>query len=133
MNKPPGQVTVTVETGYCPFCFRVRNLRREERHVGTLVRTTINCETCHRTLSSTMGVAGEEAAAGLPAQGDAGDGAETGQAAAREATSSAETAAKPAPPKTAAAKPVAKAAAKPRAKASATKTQAPKSRSPRGK
>jgi hypothetical protein len=28
--------------------------------MGTLVRTTITCETCHRTLSSTMGVAGAE-------------------------------------------------------------------------
>jgi hypothetical protein len=60
MNKRPGHVEVTVETGYCSFCDRVRNLRREEHHLGTLVRTVITCETCHRTLSSTMGVAAAE-------------------------------------------------------------------------
>src|SRR3984893_13373415 len=60
MNKRPGHVEVTVETGYCSFCDRVRNLRREEHHLGTLVRTVITCETCHRTLSSTMGVATPE-------------------------------------------------------------------------
>jgi hypothetical protein len=57
MNKRPGHVEVFVETGYCSFCDRVRNLRREEHHLGTLVRTVLTCETCHRTLSSTMGVA----------------------------------------------------------------------------
>jgi hypothetical protein len=41
----------------------VRNLRQEEHHLGTLVRTVITCETCHRTLSSTMGVAPAEAPA----------------------------------------------------------------------
>ena len=59
MNKRPGHVEVFVETGYCSFCDRVRNLRREEHHLGTLVRTVLTCETCHRTLSSTMGVAAE--------------------------------------------------------------------------
>jgi len=63
MNKRPGHVEVTVETGYCSFCDRVRNLRREEHHLGTLVRTVITCETCHRTLSSTMGVAAADAPA----------------------------------------------------------------------
>jgi hypothetical protein len=57
MNKRPGHVDVTIEVNYCSFCDRVRNLRREEHHLGTLVRTVITCETCHRTLSSTMGVA----------------------------------------------------------------------------
>ena len=57
MNKRPGHVEVTIEVNYCSFCDRVRNLRREEHHLGTLVRTVITCETCHRTLSSTMGVA----------------------------------------------------------------------------
>ena len=57
MNKRPGHVEVTTEVSYCSFCDRVRNLRREEHHLGTLVRTVITCETCHRTLSSTMGVA----------------------------------------------------------------------------
>jgi hypothetical protein len=47
-------VTVTTEVGYCPFCRRSRTLRREVRHLGALVRTNIDCETCHRTLSSTM-------------------------------------------------------------------------------
>src|SRR5947208_13566555 len=57
MNKRPGHVNVTVETGYCNFCGRTRNLRREEHQLGTLVRTIITCETCHRTLSSSVGVA----------------------------------------------------------------------------
>jgi len=48
-------VTVTIEVGYCPFCRRTRNLRREERHLGGLMRTTIECESCHRVLSSTIG------------------------------------------------------------------------------
>ena len=61
MNKRPGQIKVTMETGYCSFCDRPRNLRREERHLGTFVRTIVACETCHRILSSTMGVAGVEA------------------------------------------------------------------------
>jgi hypothetical protein len=63
MNKRPGHVEVTIEVNYCSFCDRVRNLRREEHHLGTLVRTVITCETCHRTLSSTMGVAPAEAPA----------------------------------------------------------------------
>jgi hypothetical protein len=63
MNKRPGHVTVTTEVNYCSFCDRVRNLRREEHQLGTLVRTIITCETCHRTLSSTMGVATVEAPA----------------------------------------------------------------------
>jgi hypothetical protein len=45
------------EVGYCNFCQRPRNLRTEAHHLGTLVRTIVTCETCHRTLSSTMGVA----------------------------------------------------------------------------
>lgn len=48
-------MTVTIEVGYCPFCRRTRNLRREERHLGGLMRTTIECESCHRVLSSTIG------------------------------------------------------------------------------
>jgi len=63
MNKRPGQVTVTTEVGYCSFCARPRNIRREERHLGALVRTTVTCETCHRTLASTVGVAGADAPA----------------------------------------------------------------------
>ena len=60
MNKRPGHVTVTIETGFCSFCGRARNLRREEHQLGTFVRTVVTCETCHRTLSSTMGVAEAE-------------------------------------------------------------------------
>jgi hypothetical protein len=127
MNKQPGQVTVTVETGYCPFCFRVRNLRHEERHLGTLVRTTITCESCHRTLSSTMGVAGEEPAAALPAQGEGDEPAAAEPPEIPEKTLAPNAAAKPAAPKRDAAKP----AAKPKAKASAAKAQASKSRPPR--
>ena len=56
MTNPAVQVTVSTEVGYCPFCRRSRTLRREERHLGGLVRTKVDCETCHRTLSSTMGV-----------------------------------------------------------------------------
>src|SRR5437660_5067318 len=63
MNKRPGQVRVTIETGYCSFCGRPRNLRREEHQLGTLVRSIVTCETCHRTLTSSIGVAAVEAAA----------------------------------------------------------------------
>jgi len=66
MNRRPGHVTVTVETGYCSFCGRPRNLRREEHQLGTLVRTIITCETCHRTLSSSVGVAQPEPAPAEP-------------------------------------------------------------------
>ena len=55
MPNPASNVTTTTEVGYCPFCGRTRNLRREERHLGGLVRATIDCESCHRTLSSTIG------------------------------------------------------------------------------
>lgn len=55
MPNPAINVTTTTEVGYCPFCGRTRNLRRDVRHLGGLVRTTIDCETCHRTLSSTIG------------------------------------------------------------------------------
>jgi hypothetical protein len=68
MNKRPGHVKVTTEVGFCSVCGRSRNLRREEHQLGTFVRTVVTCETCHRTLSSTMGVASvEEPAAGLDA------------------------------------------------------------------
>jgi uncharacterized membrane protein len=60
MNQKPGQLSVVTEVSYCPFCERPRNLRREERHLGALVRMTLTCETCHRTLESTMTVAGAD-------------------------------------------------------------------------
>ena len=66
MNKRPGQLTVTTEVGFCNFCGRARNMRREEHKLGALVRTVITCETCHRTLSSSMGLAGEEPATPAP-------------------------------------------------------------------
>ena len=75
MNKRPGQVDVITEVGYCPSCGRTRNLRREEHHLGALVRAIVTCETCHRTLSSSIGVAsGEQAPAEAetaPAQAEA--------------------------------------------------------------
>lgn len=55
MTAPGVNVTVTTEVGYCPFCQRSRNLRREERRMGGLMRTTIECESCHRVLSSSIG------------------------------------------------------------------------------
>src|SRR6185312_4414888 len=60
MNKRPGKVVVTTEVGFCSFCGRPRNLRREDHQLGALVRTVVTCETCHRTLSSTVGVASAE-------------------------------------------------------------------------
>jgi uncharacterized membrane protein len=67
MKGPNPNVTVTTEVDYCPFCRRSRTLRREERHLGGLVRTMVACETCHQTLSSTMGPAPEPEAAAEPA------------------------------------------------------------------
>jgi hypothetical protein len=61
MNKRPGHVVVTTEVGVCSFCGRPRTLRTEEHQLGALVRTIVTCETCHRTLSSAIGVAGAEA------------------------------------------------------------------------
>ena len=107
MNKRPGHVDVTTEVAYCSFCDRVRNLRREEHHLGTLVRTVITCETCHRTLSSTMGVAPVE----VPAE-EAPKAEVAGEA-------------KPLPAKRAAAPKAMPAAAKPKAppKSRATKSK----------
>ncbi|HKB17481.1 MAG TPA: hypothetical protein VKF28_00485 [Candidatus Dormibacteraeota bacterium] len=62
MNKRPGHVDVTTDVAYCSFCNRTRTLRREAHHLGTLVRTIVTCETCHRTLSSSIGVAQAEPA-----------------------------------------------------------------------
>src|SRR5712692_2090441 len=94
MANPTGQTKVTTEVAFCPFCNRPRNLRREERQLGALalrgdvppqgagpggassrrtplVRTTVTCESCHRTLSSSMGVATAEPAAPSLAQPEA--------------------------------------------------------------
>jgi hypothetical protein len=114
MNKRPGHVAVTTDVGFCNFCDRTRNLRREEHHLGALVRTVITCESCHRTLSSTMGVATAEApmaetpAVALPLEGEE-----------RGAVAAAPAAGGPAAEKPARAKrpPAAAAKAKPKAKA----------------
>jgi hypothetical protein len=97
MNKRPGHVEVTVETGYCSFCDRVRNLRHEEHHLGTLVRTVITCETCHRTLSSTMGVAATEAPANEAAPRATAEVAEAKPKPAKRAAATKTTAATPRP------------------------------------
>jgi hypothetical protein len=117
MNRRPGQIKVTIETGYCSFCDRTRNLRREERHLGALVRTIVACESCHRTLSSTMGVAGVE----TPAADQADEVAVDEVAAEAAASPASEPKPKPAPkaPKRATAT---------RSTSPATKTKAPKSR-----
>src|SRR5437879_1103272 len=110
MNKRPGQVRVTIETGYCSFCGRPRNLRREEHQLGTLVRSIVTCETCHRTLSSSVGVASAEPVAAEAVEEPA---------APVKAKASAKPKAAPAKPKAAPAKPKpppAKKAAKPAAR-----------------
>ena len=132
MNKRPGHVKVTVETGYCNFCGRTRNLRREEHQLGTLVRTIITCESCHRTLSSSVGVAAVE-----PEVVEAPAETETAVLAEAQPTTRAPAKAK-APdksrvkPKTAAVK---KPAAKPagRAAASTAKAKTPTKRAPSNK
>jgi septal ring-binding cell division protein DamX len=107
MNKRPGHVVVTTEVGVCSFCGRPRNLRTEEHQLGALVRTIVTCETCHRTLSSAIGVADAEA--------EPAEAAPVAQA-------------KPAPVR--AAKPAAKRAAesKPKAKTATAKASVSKSR-----
>ena len=47
----------------CSFCGRPRTLRIEEHQLGALVRTIVTCETCQRTLSSSIAVANAEPAA----------------------------------------------------------------------
>ena len=119
MAAPKANVTVVTEVGYCPFCQRTRNLRREERHLGQLVRTTIDCESCHRTLSSTIGPPRAEP----EPEPEPVKAAEPKAAAAKPAAKKATTARKPAARKPAA--PTAKKAA-PAKKASATTKSAAK-------
>jgi hypothetical protein len=120
MNKRPGQVRVTIETGYCSFCGRPRNLRREEHQLGTLVRSIVTCETCHRTLSSSVGVASAEpVAAEAPVAVE--EPVETAtpvkaKAPAKPNAAPAKPKAAPAKPKPAPAKKAAKKAAKPAAR-----------------
>ena len=127
MNKRPGHVNVTVETGYCNFCGRTRNLRREEHQLGTLVRTIITCESCHRTLSSSVGVASTEPeVAETPtkvetaAQAEAQPKAEMHPKAATRSKAVAQAKAKP-EPKRGAARPAASAKSKAPTKRAATK------------
>jgi len=47
----------------CSFCGRPRTLRNEKHQLGALVRTIVTCETCHRTLSSSIAVGSLEPAA----------------------------------------------------------------------
>ena len=119
MNKRPGHVNVTTEVALCSFCGRPRTLRREEHQLGTLVRTIVTCETCHRTLSSSIGVAAAEP----PAAAEVAEQPEPVSAAPADVKSSSSKAAttKPAAARRPAAKrPAAKAtAAKPAAKAKA--------------
>ena len=95
MNKRPGEVRVTTEVAYCNFCGRPRTLRREERQLGALVRTVITCETCHRTLSSTVGVASAEPPQAATVAAEAESPA--APAAAPEAKAAKPSATKPAP------------------------------------
>ncbi|MFI5281557.1 MAG: hypothetical protein ACHQ0J_00315 [Candidatus Dormibacterales bacterium] len=72
MNRGQGNITVTTEVAFCTFCGRVRTLRREDRHVGDMVRTIVTCESCHRVLSSQIAVASAEPAAEpVPLDGEA--------------------------------------------------------------
>src|ERR1700738_673053 len=77
MNKRPGHVVVTTEVGFCSFCGRPRNLRNEQHQLGALVRTIVTCETCHRTLSSSVGVASAEPAVAAPVEAETSPAAET--------------------------------------------------------
>ena len=117
MNKRPGHVVVTTEVAFCSFCGRPRNLRNEQHQLGALVRTIVTCETCHRTLSSTIGVASDSPAAEP----------ETAEPAATEPT--AEPAAAAPRPKTPATRPATKSAAKPAAQ---RKPATPKSTASKG-
>jgi hypothetical protein len=114
MNKRPGHVVVTTEVAFCTFCGRPRTLRSEQHQLGALVRTIVTCETCHRTLSSSIAVAGAEAAA-VESAPAAEPSTET-TAATTEPVAAAKRATPPA------------AKAKPKAKATAAKAAAPKSR-----
>ena len=114
MNKRPGHVVVTNEVAVCSFCGRPRTLRHEEHQLGTLVRTIITCETCHRTLSSTIGVASTAPAEPEPIATEPAPTMET-------ATAAPKTAARPDAKPTAQRKPAIKAA-----KSTASKTRAAK-------
>src|ERR1700693_3374381 len=115
MNKRPGHVVVTTEGAMCSFCGRPRTLRSEQHQLGALVRTIVTCETCHRTLSSSISVESIETAAP--------------ERAAMEPELAQEPAAAARPSKTQAAKPAGKSGVqrKPAATATAAKGTASKS------
>jgi hypothetical protein len=104
VNKRPGQIKVTVESGFCSFCDRTRSLRQEERQLGALLRTVTSCESCHRVLSSTIGVAEPDAAAEPTAAADA-EKSEPPAAAARKRATTPKTTGAAVKPKAAAANP----------------------------
>ena len=97
----------------CTFCGRPRTLRIEQHQLGALVRTIVTCETCHRTLSSSIAVASAEPAA-----------AKTIAAEPESAPGSAATA----PPAEVLEEPAAKPAAQRKPTPAAAKATAPKSR-----
>jgi hypothetical protein len=98
----------------CSFCGRPRTLRHEEHQLGTLVRTIITCETCHRTLSSTIGVASAPVAEPEPVAPESAPAAEPVAAAPKAA-------AKPAAQRKPAAKPARSTASSTGSKTRATK------------
>jgi len=116
MNKRPGHVVVTTEVGVCSFCGRPRNLRTEEHQLGALVRTIVTCETCHRMLSSAIGVASAEPE---PVEATPVPQAKAAPVAKARPAQAAKPAAKPAAP------------SKPRAKAATAKASDSKSRAPK--
>jgi hypothetical protein len=118
MNKRPGHVVVTTEVAMCSFCGRPRTLRNEQHQLGALVRTIVTCETCHRTLSSSVAVASPEPAATQPAA----------QPAAIESEPLADPAGTAPTAETRLEKPAAKPAAQPKPMPAAAKTGASKSR-----
>ena len=124
MNKRPGQLKVVTEVGYCPFCERPRNLRREERHLGALMRMTLTCETCHRTLESSIGVSGEEKPA------EAAPASKAAPAAEKRAPARAAVVRKAAPAKAVPAKKAAPAKAAAVKKAAPARAVAPKKAAP---
>ena len=113
---------VTTEVGFCSFCGRPRTLRSEAHQLGTLVRTIVTCETCHRTLSSSIGVAAAEPE---PAEVEAAPVPEPAEVAAPAPVAAKP---KPAAKPAAAAKPASKRPA-PAAKSTSTKKSPPKKRS----
>ena len=123
MNKRPGHVVVTTEVAFCSFCGRPRTLRNEQHQLGALVRTIVTCETCHRTLSSSVSVASAEAEASEAATLESQPERETTAAQRPAKTPPTKPAPKPASKSVASRKPAA-AVAKPTASKSRTQKKA---------